>query len=409
MNEIKKETRICSRCGRELPIERFRNERSICKSCYSTYVSEIKGFAVTEDNIVKIERLYKEPISERMLDTKQAGIDLVGTDECFVQLINYKNAWISNYGRPLEYNNGKYIFKRTKESELGEKVCTLQKNVYDGEKWIWQKHTIEVWRLVVGAFIVNFDMVGNTHCWHKDNNKADNYYQNIYPMNDKQYHAVLERYTDGLDITDDLIYEIVNDILYKADDWYASKWKKTLYGVGYLGCNNALTNDEDYIYRKWFNMLQRCYYKETHRLKPYYAPCTVEIEWLNFSNYREWHRENKMGDRKLDLDKDVLIHGNTVYGSETCTMIPHFTNTIFEERGLETNIILNNASGKYDVTMSILGKREEVGTFDTEEEAKQGFIAYKQDYIRNFAKKCKGKVPNKTYEAMMNWVVEIID
>ena len=59
--------------------------------------------------------------------------------------------------------------------------------------------------------------------------------------------------------------------------------------------------------------------------------------------------------------------------------------------------------------MSILGKREEVGTFDTEEEAKQGFIAYKQDYIRNFAKKCKGKVPNKTYEAMVNWVVEITD
>ena len=47
--------------------------------------------------------------------------------------------------------------------------------------------------------------------------------------------------------------------------------------------------------------------------------------------------------------------------------------------------------------------------FDTEEEAKQGYIDYKQDYIKNFAKKCKGKVPYKTYEAMMNWVVEITD
>lgn len=402
-----KRTKICSRCGRELPLERFRSKGTVCKSCYSTHMSKLNGFAVTEENMVKIERLYKEPIPQRILDTTNVNIELVGTDECFVRLINYKNAWISNYGRVLEYNNGKYIFKRTKDNECGEKVCTLQKNVYHSEKWIWQRQTIEVWKLVVGAFIVNFDMVGNTHCWHKDNNKADNYYKNIYPVNDKQYNAILKRYTDRVDITDELITDIVNDILYKADDWYANKWKRTVFGVGYLGCNDADATRDNYIYSKWANMMQRCYDEETHRLKPYYALCTAEIEWLNFSNYREWHRENMMGDRKVDLDKDVLVQGNTVYGSETCTLIPHFTNTLFEERGADTNIVLNNTTGKYDVTMSVLGKKEDVGTFDTEEEARQGYIDYKQDYIWNYAKKCKGKVPNKTCEAMMNWQVKI--
>ena len=411
MNELK-ETKICSRCGRKLPIERFTNKDkkgTWCKSCCSFYSSELRGF-VTEENIVKIERLYKEPIPIRILDVEQAGIELISPDECFVRLINYKNAWISNYGRPLEYNNGKYIFKRTKDNESGEKICTLQKNIYDGEKWIWQRHTIEVWRLVVSLFIVNFDMVGNTHCWHKDNNKADNFYKHIYPVNDKQYNAILDRYTDGADITDEVIFDIVNDILYKADDWYANKWKRTMFGIGYLGCNDADANRiNNYIYSKWANMMQRCYDEETHKLKPYYAPCNAEIEWHNFSNYREWHRDNMMGDRKVDLDKDVLVQGNTVYGSETCTLIPHFTNTIFEERGADTNIVLNNTTGKYGVTMSILGKKEDVGTFDTEEEAKQGYITYKQDYIGNYAKKCKGKVPHKTYEAMMNWKVEITD
>ena len=406
MNELK-ETKICSKCGRELPLERFPQKGGTwCKNCISFYSSEIRGF-VTEDNIGKIERLYKEPIPQRILDVEQAGIELINTDECFVRLINYKNAWISNYGRPLEYNNGKYIFKRTKDNESGEKVCTLQKNIYDGEKWIWQRHTIEVWRLVVGAFIVNFDIAGNTHCWHKDNNKADNYYKHIYPVNDKQYNAILERYTDGEDITDEVITDIVNDILYKADDWYANKWKKSMFGIGWLGCNDADATRDNYIYSKWANMMQRCYDEETHRLKPYYALCTAEIEWLNFSNYREWHKENMMGDRKVDLDKDVLVQGNTVYGSETCTLIPHFTNTLFEERGADTNIVLNNTTGKYGVTMSILGKNEDVGTFDTEGEARQGYIDYKQDYIWNYAKKCKGKVPHKTYEAMMNWQVKI--
>ena len=40
-------------------------------------------------NIVKIERLYKEPIPQRLLDTEQAGIELINSDECFVRLINY--------------------------------------------------------------------------------------------------------------------------------------------------------------------------------------------------------------------------------------------------------------------------------------------------------------------------------
>ena len=405
-NEVKR----CSRCKRELPIERFSNGKTWCKNCMSAYSSEIKGF-MPEESIVKIERIYKEPIAQRILDTKQTDIKLISDDELFVRLIKYKNAWISNYGRVLEYYNGKYVIKRTKKNELGEKVCTLQKNVYDGEKWIWKKNTIEVWRLVVGIFIVNFDMVGNTCCWHKDNNMDDYYYKNIYPMNDKQYNAILEKYSDGEDITEGLICEIVNDIKYKADDWYANKWKRTVFGIGYLGCSDADANRTDnYIYSKWANMMQRCYDEETHRLKPYYAPCTAEIEFQNFSNYREWHRENAMGDRKVDLDKDVLIRGNSVYGSETCTLIPHFTNTVFETtKGIETNIIKNSDNGKYDVIMSVLGRKEDVGSFDTEEEARQGFIDYKQDYIRKYAIKCKGKVPNKTYEAMLKWEVRITD
>lgn len=406
MNKIN-ETKKCSRCGRELPLERFTDGKTWCKNCCSSYSSEIRGF-MPEDSIVKIERHYKEPIPQRILDIKQAGMDLVSPDECFVRLINYKCAWISNCGRVLEYCNGKYVMKRTKINELGEKVCTLQKNVYNGEKWIWQRHTIEVWRLVVGAFIVNFDMVGNTHCWHKNNNKADNYYKNIYPMNNKQYNAVLERYFAGTDITEDLVMDIVNDIKYKADDWYANKWKRTVYGIGYLGCSDAEANRTDnYIYSKWANMMQRCYDEITHKLKPYYAPCTVCEEWLNYSNYRLWHIENAMGDRKVDLDKDILIPGNTVYSSETCTLVTHFANTIFETtRGMESNIVKNNDTGKYDVSMTILGTRKEVGSFDTEEEATQGFFDYKNDYITEFAKSSKGKVPNKTYEAMTNWNVE---
>ena len=403
-----KETKVCSKCGRTLPIDRFTNKVYWCKNCSSFYTSEIKGRA-KQDDIIKFERLYKELVPERILDAQKANIKIIADDEIFLKLINYKNAWSSNYGRILEYNNGKYMFKRIKDNEIGEKICTLKKNVYNGKKWIWQKSTIEVWRLVVDGFVVNYDIVGNTHCWHKDNNKADNYYKNIYPMNDKQYNEVLKRYKDGIMITDEDVSNIINNILYKSDDWYANKWRKSMYNIGYLGCNDSPATNDNYIYRKWANMMQRCYDEEVHKAKPYYASCTVGVEWHNFSNYREWHRKNAMGDRKLDLDKDLLVCGNTVYSSETCTLISHFANTIFEDRSLKNQITLNNSTQKYDVTMIILGKVEKVGTFDTQEDAKRAFIDYKQNYIRDFAEKCKGKVPNKTYEAMMNWKVEMAD
>ena len=99
----------------------------------------------------------------------------------------------------------------------------------------------------------------------------------------------------------------------------------------------------------------------------------------------------------------------TVYSSETCTLVPHFTNTIFEERGSETSVVQNNDTGKYDASMSIMGKRKDIGSYNTEEEAKQAYVDYKQDYIVKFAKKSKGKVPQKTYQAMLNWTVKIDD
>lgn len=411
MNDNKEcRTKKCNVCKRVLPLEWFvKGKGCWCRSCTNVYNINKRGSILAKADAVKIERIFKEPISARIFDMGQTGISLERADECFVELINYKDAWISNCGRVLEYKNGRYIIKRTRCNNYGEKVCTLQKNVYDGEKWIWKKQTIEVWRLVVSCFIVNFDFVGNTHCWHRNNDKSDNYYKNIYPVNDKQYNAILEKFSEGVEITDEVITEIVNDILYKADDWYENKWKRTTYGTGYMGCVKPHATRNNDVYSKWANMMQRCYDDGTHKLKPYYAPCTVDIEWHNYNNFRKWYKENAMGDKKLDLDKDLLVQGNTVYSAETCTLIPHFTNTVFENRGLDTSIVLKNSTGKYDVFMSILGKRVEVGTFDTEEEAKHGFIDYKQNYIREFAEKSKGKVPEKTYKAMMNWKVEITD
>ena len=126
MNDNKEcRTKKCNVCKRVLPLERFAKGNGCwCRSCTNVYNVNRNGSVLAKADEVKIERIFKEPISARILDMGQTGISLERADECFVELINYKDAWISNCGRVLEYKDGRYIIKRTRCNDSGEKVCT---------------------------------------------------------------------------------------------------------------------------------------------------------------------------------------------------------------------------------------------------------------------------------------------
>lgn len=396
--------KICKRCGRELPVDML-GTGGWCKSCKTEYASVKKGL-LTEKNRVKIKRMYKQPLQERILDTTTTAIKLTADDEVFVRLIDYNNTWVSNYGRIVELRGGIYALKSPKMDDNGDLICTIDKDTYDGNEWHYRPVKAQIWRLVTQAFIVNFDITNNTYCWHKNNNKADNYYKNIYPVNEKQYNELTRLYNDGRRITEKLILDICNEKAFKPDYWYAARWRYSLCGKGYS--DGTIRSEADKaIYLKWVGMINRAYSERVHEQKPYYSDCTVDIEWHNFKNFRLWYIENAMGDKKLDLDKDILVQGNKMYGADTCTLVPHFINTVFEKNGCKTNIKFNEYTGKYEARISILGKTIDIGVFNTEEEARQAFIAYKQNYIKDIADKSKGKLPHKTYEAMKNWIVKI--
>lgn len=55
----------------------------------------------------------------------------------------------------------------------------------------------------------------------------------------------------------------------------------------------------------------------------------------------------------------------------------------------------------------ILNKKIDLGTYDTEDEAKKGVIEGKKNYIDELAEKSKGKVPDCVYDAMKNWEVKV--
>lgn len=66
-----------------------------------------------------IQRHYKDIKLERILDISRLNIILLGTDEIFVKLMDYKNAWLSNYGRVIRYSSGKYNLPQGSYDDYG--------------------------------------------------------------------------------------------------------------------------------------------------------------------------------------------------------------------------------------------------------------------------------------------------
>lgn len=421
-NKIKyEETKVCNKCGRELPLEKMLSNKMkdgtrkynsrVCKECYYNRKKQQRKYkniqAFLADESMKLKRKLKEVRHERILSIEQSEIVPINNDEIFVKLLDYRDVWISNYGRALSQYGKKYSLMHKKIIKNGEIAYQLYRNIYDGEKWTYEKRLVEAWKLVTQEFIVNYDIANNDCCWHKENNKEDNYYKNIYPLNEKQYKAVQENYlNNGID-SEESIFAIINSVEYKADNWNPSFMKRTVCGVGYLGRANV--GESNPIYRKWRNMIQRCYYNKIHEYKPYYASCTVCEEWLNYANFEVWYNENYIDGKKFDLDKDILVQGNTEYAQDTCALVSHYVNTVFEDRGIKNNIVENSQTGKFDTSMTLLGKRTEIGSFDTKEIAQKELFEHKKNYIVQFAIKSKNKVPDKVYRAMLNWKVEVTD
>ena len=118
------------------------------------------------------------------------------------------------------------------------------------------------------------------------------------------------------------------------------------------------------------------------------------------------------------MDKDILVKGNKEYGPDNCCIVPEFINTLFTNgkanRGkypLGVNAEKSNACGivHYRAAFMVNQKSIKLGTFKTPEEAFQKYKEYKEQYIKDTAKRYKDKIPYSVYEAMMNWKVEITD
>jgi hypothetical protein len=98
------------------------------------------------------------------------------------------------------------------------------------------------------------------------------------------------------------------------------------FGYGFVGGKEY--NVKHFLYKRWKNMLERCY-KKTNKDYISYGKKGFLVceEWHNFQNYVkdvitiQGFDENKAKNRLIELDKDILVKGNKIYSKETCMWI----------------------------------------------------------------------------------------
>lgn len=112
------------------------------------------------------------------------------------------------------------------------------------------------------------------------------------------------------------------------------------------------------VYRKWVDMLIRCYNEEFHKTNPTYKDCTVCDRWLILSNFVEdvplisgYDRERFLNG-ELELDKDKKKDKNKHYIMNYCTWLPKPENSSLAMKGKhhteETKLKMSEANkGKH--------------------------------------------------------------
>ena len=111
----------------------------------------------------------------------------------------------------------------------------LKKNVFRRNKWIFEEEKVYADVAVVKAFVVNTDWHNNIYIWHCDNAIEDNYYRNLYPLNQNEYEAVQKVFDLTGKVSEKDIANIIENKKYKPSGWEAENFTPTVCCIGYIG------------------------------------------------------------------------------------------------------------------------------------------------------------------------------
>lgn len=201
-------------------------------------------------------------------------------------------------------------------------------------------------------------------------------------------------------------------------------YEKRVYGIGYLGEGKYKPKENGKhtkVYKTWKSMLGRCYDTKIQEKNPTYKNCSVTEEWYNFQNFGKWYSENyyEIEGERMCLDKDILIKHNKIYSPETCIFVPNTINSLFvkcdKSRGESVIGTTPRKNSKYEAQCWLINpktgksKNEYLGRYDSQEKGFEIYKYYKEKNIKQVADYYKSLIPQKVYDALYDYEVEIDD
>lgn len=188
-----------------------------------------------------------------------------------------------------------------------------------------------------------------------------------------------------------------------------------LANIGYIGYEEI----ENKSYNYWTKIFQRCYYDCALKRKNTYKDCYICKDWENYSNFKKWYNENyyEIDGEDMQLDKDILVKGNKYYSPNTCIFVPKRINLLFVKtdkvRGEYPIGVTKLPSGKFYSQCSYLDENNKISrirkSYDNYLDAFNFYKETKEKYIKQVANEYNDKIPNKLYEALYSYEVEITD
>jgi len=184
----------------------------------------------------------------------------------------------------------------------------------------------------------------------------------------------------------------------------------SFYYVGHIGIGEYKITENGKMtsaYATWSGMMKRVYHEDTMHKNPTYSDASVSKEWHCYQDFAEWfYKQPNAGRKGFAIDKDLLVLGNKVYGSDFCTFVPQAVNSLLTDhrsaRGkYPQGVSLSN--GRYQAEVSIDGKTKHLGKYSTPEEAHEVYKKAKAEQVRVVANRYKDVLHPTVYENLITW------
>lgn len=161
-------------------------------------------------------------------------------------------------------------------------------------------------------------------------------------------------------------------------------------------------------YSRWRDLLKRCYSDKFQNKNTSYIGCSVASEWIKFSNFKSWMEKQDWEGK--ELDKDLLVQGNKVYGPSTCIFVPReinliVKNSVKKNSELPVGVSYHAKSKNYRAYTSFNGRYKGLGEFSSVELASKAYKVEKYRIIKAIA----AEQLEPLRSALLSWDLDLVN